>query len=553
MLRLALALLCLCALPLAASSTVITGKLTGTDGKPLEIAHVHIAENMFAPPLQTVAVGKDGVYRIETDNTSPFLLLQFTGGSHKIETVPMLFKQAETVELDVRLQPNTASKNLAGVTVISDLNNYDFSSGTALQKQPDGTYTGEFTTDKSTFTYQVIIDDGSGGARSVNGTMYDQLMYDGGGDYRSVVTVKNGTVKIVFDPEKMPATAAPAVVQFAPKSKHHEKFSLGASANESFRSKIMMMAQTARTEEEAKVPGQELKRRLEEMAASIGKEQDAEARQYLLLFYLDIVRMTELSREKPDPVVERAFREIAPESLLWDYEPSLHYAMTFVADMEKVGEYEKAMLEANVSPKVRRSVIMALMSNGLNGGDEKEGRKYYDMLLDEFPESQEADYARQEFNPNRAVKKGNRVPEFSVASLDGSATYSSETMKGRYYLIDFWATWCGPCVKEMGHLHEVYEKYKGSNFEILSLSFDGKPEDIAKFRDKKWAMPWLHTFVKGGFNSELGKAFEVNGIPKPVLVDPNGVIVAAQEELRGDRLEQTLAKFLEPVASGNDK
>ncbi len=547
MLRLVLALLCFCALPLAAASTVITGKLTGTGGKPMEVAHVHIAENMFSPPLKTVAVGKDGSYRIEADDASPYLLLQFTGGSHKMESVPLLREKKENIELNVQLQPNTASHNTESVTVVSDQNDFDFGTGVAMDKQPNGIYTAEFKSDNPTFAYQVIIAGEGIALRSVNGTMYDELVYDGGGDYRSVVAVKNGTIKLVFDPAKMSATATLPMVQFGAGSKHYEKFSLGAKEVEARKAAIVAMAQSARDEESSSAPGKELKRTLEEMAARIGKEQDAEARRYLLLFYLELVNMTELSREKPDPVVERVFREIAPESPLWDYAPDLHYSMLYTADSKKIGEYEAAMLKANVSPKIRRSTLMALMSQGFSSGKEKDGRTYYSMLLEEFPESQEADYARKAFNPDRAVKNGNRVPAFSVTSLDKAGqTYSNESMKGKYYLIDFWATWCGPCVKEMGSLHAAYEKYKGRNFEIISLSFDGKPEDVTKFRGKKWAMPWLHTFVQGGFNSELGKAFEVSGIPKPVLVDPNGVIVASSEELRGEKLQETLAKFLEP-------
>jgi hypothetical protein len=57
-------------------------------------------------------------------------------------------------------------------------------------------------------------------------------------------------------------------------------------------------------------------------------------------------------------------------------------------------------------------------------------------------------------------------------------------------------------------------------------------------------MPWLHTFVEGGFKSELGKKFEVMWIPKPILVGPQGIILEVDDALRGENLEKTLAKFL---------
>src|SRR5690606_21837318 len=108
---------------------------------------------------------------------------------------PMFTGSAEHVEVYVRLQPNTVPDTIRSVAVISDLNNYSFSSGTAMQKQPDGTYTAVLKSDKPTLSYQLLIDSEEGKAqRSINGTMYDQLQYDGGGDYFSVVSIKNGAV-----------------------------------------------------------------------------------------------------------------------------------------------------------------------------------------------------------------------------------------------------------------------------------------------------------------------------------------------------------------------
>ena len=81
-----------------------------------------------------------------------------------------------------------------------------------------------------------------------------------------------------------------------------------------------------------------------------------------------------------------------------------------------------------------------------------------------------------------------------------------------------------------------------THLEILSLSFDQKPEDVKKFREEKWKMPWKHAFIEGNFQSDLAKLFEVNGIPKPILVDETGKIIAIEGKLRGETLEQTLGK-----------
>jgi len=88
--------------------------------------------------------------------------------------------------------------------------------------------------------------------------------------------------------------------------------------------------------------------------------------------------------------------------------------------------------------------------------------------------------------------------------------------------------------------------YKDRGFEILSLSFDSGAENVRKFRAGKWPMPWLHTFVTDGFASETAKSFEVGYLPKLVLVDRSGTILAAfHDELSGTALHKTLDRTLE--------
>jgi hypothetical protein len=79
----------------------------------------------------------------------------------------------------------------------------------------------------------------------------------------------------------------------------------------------------------------------------------------------------------------------------------------------------------------------------------------------------------------------------------------------------------------------------------MSLSFDSSPDDVQKFRATKFKMPWLHAFIEKGFNSDLAKRFEVTGIPKPILVDDKGTIIATDMDLRGTNLDNTLAKHLD--------
>ncbi len=141
------------------------------------------------------------------------------------------------------------------------------------------------------------------------------------------------------------------------------------------------------------------------------------------------------------------------------------------------------------------------------------------------------------------------APHFALVSLDDSATLiSQETLRGKTVLLDFWATWCPPCVEEIPELARVYEKFKGRNFEIVSLSFDKTAQHVQRFRAKHHPMPWLHAIVERGFGDYISEAFGVQNIPRQILLDPEGRIIAEDEELRGTRLEVTLSRHI-PVAS----
>jgi thiol-disulfide isomerase/thioredoxin len=116
--------------------------------------------------------------------------------------------------------------------------------------------------------------------------------------------------------------------------------------------------------------------------------------------------------------------------------------------------------------------------------------------------------------------------------------------KGKYVLLEFWATWCPYCVAELPAVHRAWARFKGPRFDILSFSLDKKAADVAPFRATKQPMPWKHAFLPGAKANPVAEAYGAAGIPKYVLVGPDGRILAADASLRGENLEATLAKFL---------
>ena len=145
----------------------------------------------------------------------------------------------------------------------------------------------------------------------------------------------------------------------------------------------------------------------------------------------------------------------------------------------------------------------------------------------------------------RILRPGVAFPSFRLAAIGGGvAEITNASFRGKLTLIDFWATWCTPCIEEMPVLHRAFERFKGRGFTILSVSSDESVATVDKLRTGKWPMPWLHAWSGAGLDTAPLKAMGVLGLPTAVLVDSTGTIVAVNTGLRGDALERTLAGLL---------
>jgi thiol-disulfide isomerase/thioredoxin len=253
-----------------------------------------------------------------------------------------------------------------------------------------------------------------------------------------------------------------------------------------------------------------------------------------------------------------AMAEIEPGSSKWGMAPFLFDQVVYsTGQPDEYEDYAFAVLRENENDEARPRALSFLLDRAAEEERESDLRILYAWVVSEYPESFAAQWARAEYDPGRPIRPGAPVPEFAIASLeDSTVVYSNETMLGQLYMMDYWATWCGPCIVEMPYLEAAYEKYKDDGFTILSLSFDEKVDDIVEFReDGERKMPWLHAFVEDGFGGDLATSFQVLGIPKPILIGADGTIVATYRDLNGEKLDATLAEHFgrEPTATEEEK
>jgi thiol-disulfide isomerase/thioredoxin len=537
------------------------------------MGHVHLSsasDFLRTEPLESVEVGEDGSFEFRTERVGLFLL-KFSGVDHANVALPFVADPPLELGVDVQLPTYEYNEDFSGVKIFGEFNEWDYESAVPMEEQLDGTYAVTIERDADSVAYGLKGVVASLDRYAVNGTQSDGFVYSGDEDhhYRSVVRAPEGRVTIAFDPGKLVHSGAPvtpgehwlevskkAVVAFEDSSSTFARLNpLVSEGQERFMAFIASLESSDTVEFD-------LDGMVAELTAWASVEEDPVIRHAL---FAEVLRLADYGADIDAQLRRQALEEVPPTSPIWSVysymvngfvAAGLGGGDSVSASASKSGQEEEcafdefmAYLEEGVVQHPD-SVMQSLMLFGMiqmASAAEREDLviEHYQRLRDDYPESLGA-YFVKPYAPDRMIKVGNRIPSFALASLDDpGVTYTRESLSGRLYLLDFWATWCLPCVAEMETLHQVYEEFAPQGLEIVSVSFDDSSDAVRDFRERKWPMPWLHSRVGNDLRSEPVKPFEIAALPNGILVDGDGTIVATGGDAVGEKLRQTLLEFFE--------
>ena len=524
----------------------------GHDGKPMQESHASVTKNAIDSQIEIPASSVQG-------NTFEFLVnkpgmyfVRFAGTHHRAVRCPVLIEQEALIEFEVRL--GTLKKEMKtpdSVFVSGSFNNFSLEKG--LQKmtlQKNGTYAASIPSERNkTLSYRPLLFlDGDGipvDATGKTNYKYDSNRYTSwlSGSYYTLIKTDNKQSKLTFDPRLLLTSDLPALVNFSNPHSTAAKL-LTAHLAVDFRIMKFRLAsynfldtrQLGNYEDFVRAYNIEEDLSYFSGMATAATDQTSKDVYQMAAFYAAVDSSSQ---------ARKVLKTISPDSPVWKI--GSPWVLGAFPDPKEAAYFAEKIAAAQDDDGIRAGYLLFALDVYHKQEDEKNFVRLYNDFMKEFaayPKWLEGIKSR---NPlNRKIAIGKVMPDFSFVSMDdANQVITPSKLKGKTYLIDLWATWCSPCVAEMKNLHQVYEQFKDKGFTIVSISFDDTPEVVANFRKKKWNMLWYNAFAGRNGGEKSNQVFEQQGLPRAILVNSDGIIVAIDEQMKGEKLEKLLKYLLE--------
>lgn len=238
------------------------------------------------------------------------------------------------------------------------------------------------------------------------------------------------------------------------------------------------------------------------------------------------------------------FADPAFNNMPWVYQSVQQYAQTLMRVVQSTDQ-QAAFFDRLLGQMPEQSNTRKLALGGIIAAAEQQksplypayAKKYIDLFGEDHP-ALAATLAKKIKKASR-LAIGSKAPDFTQETPEGEALSLSD-LRGKYVLIDFWASWCGPCRRENPNVVRLYNEYQEAGFTILGVSLDKTRDRWLKAIETD-GLTWHHVSDLKGWRNAVAQDYEIRSIPRTILVDPEGVIIG--KNLRGGSLENKLREI----------
>lgn len=535
------------------STTKITVEITGWNDKPLFPSRWEI-QKTGGTTIYSNNSNTQGISSMKIKE-SGYYLIRYSGVNHLTDSIMIYLPNNAIGSLNfkAKLEPITVKNNVKPTLHIrTEKKNFS----AQFNYSTEGYYYFDLPTQPNTdVCYEVgdIVP-----KRYVNGTFQDYYEYDNGGDWWSCFKAKDTITKIILDFNKYPSkwnefTCTVNNIEINRFIKIYRK-------SIQVRNKIINFL-SARTKPVESLPDSLsgiIGIHLKEIEDSLKKYRDNVFVRELL--YIDYLFFSYIVFKYPNnytydiEVLKKIFKYVSPKSTLWlDWaqQPGIILALLLMLKETDSTEYVDKVLSENPSPYIKTKLARDAVDLYLGLlGDKISGQKYSKYLVEKFPETEEAKYVKRiygvKLNLDSAYTSWKELfLRYELPLISDNQKFKLSELRNKYVLIDIWATWCAPCVRQIPTLTKAYQKYR-NELEIVSISFDNNIAQLREYiknKQNKGSMNWILGIEKDGFGSDIGKQLGLKGIPFLLLLDKEFNVVAYGLELNEYNLLGTLEKI----------
>jgi len=494
----------------------IKGKLTGSDGKPMVKALIFVFDDAMSYFTSTTPtpVGADGSFELKLKNSGMYSVTFCGLGHNSLNMSIPAFDTKGVAEVEVKLAAAKPllKKNSAGFRSNAEA---DFFVPAMVQLSGDGKFHYKVNKKLDTLLVQIVPK----AYFMSTGFAYPGASYladSTGGFHTAFFNVKPG-FEIVLDPATLPKITGYNMPEI--------KF-----ISDPVDLKTSYMAADKQT-----IEFREDNKRLFDYYFDIFKNsKNKVARDFAAMKLYEFNTLAEY------PVVENmdeVMAAITPENAGWSR--SFYANREIIESMEKDQQIKYLEKMFDYQGDDVKSYILYYFKEKPGIASADKYKEFYEKFKKTVTDEKYA-YAMNDLKPPVPISEQTLI-DFKVKTIDGK-DFSPKQLSGKYFLIDFWGTWCMPCLAEIPAIEKAYAKYKANGFEIISLAFGSSEEDFKNLR-KTNPMPWLHALLNDVDAENIGALYNVEFIPKMLLVSPEGKIIANEETLRDGGLEKKLAEI----------